>query len=109
MLDPNSVVREGEFDRMAKGMGLGQRIQNWQDKIISGSIITPEMAAEIGRVSKVYENDAAARLRSSAADYERTASTRGYDPTAVITNPAWRSAPGAGQGPPPGAVREKKR
>lgn len=102
-LDPGSVVREGEFNRMAQGMGLGQRIQNWQDKIISGSIITPQMAAEIGRVAALYEKDALGLLQQQAAQYQTIAQQRGFDPSAVITDPRFR--PAQEQGPPEGAVR----
>jgi hypothetical protein len=127
-LDPDSVVREGEYNRMAAGMGLAQRITNWQDKIMSGSVITPQMAQEIGRVANVYQNDAAARVRQNAAEYEKIAGSRQYDPGAVITNPTWRGSGGSAMpegavrpkgaptaapapaqaGPPPGAVRERK-
>lgn len=107
-LDPTSVVREGEFDRMAKGMGLGQRVQNWSDKILSGSIITPEMVNEIGRVAQIYEGDALRRIQEQSAEYERIAQQRQYDPNAIITNPAWRAQqPGGASGPPQGAVRVK--
>jgi two-component sensor histidine kinase len=101
-LDPTSVVREGEFNRMAQGMGLGQRVQNWQDKILSGSIITPQMVQEIGRVAQLYEQDAVAKLQQQAAEYQNIASQRGYDPSAVIADPRFRG--GGRQGPPPGAV-----
>lgn len=106
-LDPGSVVREGEFDRMAKGMGLGNMVANWQDKILQGSIITPAMVADIGRVAAMYEKDALQNLQQQAQQYEVTSRSRGYDPEAVVTDPRFRSQPAPAAGPPEGAVRVK--
>lgn len=102
-LDPGSVVREGEFNRMQQGMGWAQQVQNWQDKIMAGSIITPQMAAEIGRVSKLYQQDALENLRTQSKTYEGVAQRRGYDIGSIITNPTWRT-PQEAAGAPAGVT-----
>jgi hypothetical protein len=104
-LDPTSVVREGEFNRMAQGMGLGNRIQNWQDKVMRGSIITPDMVRDIANVASLYEKDALGKIQQQSAEYQSIAQQRGYNPGAVIADPRYRGAGPQGAGPPSGAVQ----
>lgn len=108
-LDPASVVREGEYNRMAQGMGLFQATQNLYDKIAAGSIITPQMAAQIGQVAKLYEQAASGKIQTHAQSYADVAAKRGLDVGSIITNPAWRatSAAAAPAGPPEGAVKPR--
>ena len=43
VLDPNSVVREGEFATAANAGGVGETIRNYYNKIIEGTLLTDKV------------------------------------------------------------------
>ncbi|UXY14758.1 hypothetical protein N8I74_15755 [Chitiniphilus purpureus] len=76
MLDPGSVVREGEFATAQNAAGIPDRIRNVYNKAISGERLNPGQRNEFVRsAGDVYSsrvgryNDLAERYRSYAADY----------------------------------------
>lgn len=63
MLDPGSVVREGEFATAQNAAGVPERIMNVYNRVARGERLTPNQRAEfIGQAGEVY---AAARKRES--------------------------------------------
>lgn len=98
-LDPGSVVREGEYDRVAKAQGMIERAQMLIPKLTTGAFITPRMQQEIREMSGLYERAAGGRIGVHAQDFADRASRRGLDPSGVIGADArfipQRAAPGA--------------
>jgi len=57
MLDPGSVVREGEFATAENTGGLDQKVVSIYNKLLSGERLTPEMRADfVGRATGIYGN-----------------------------------------------------
>ena len=55
MLDPGSVVREGEFATAQNAAGVPERIQNIYNKVISGERLSPSQRASFkGQAGKLY-------------------------------------------------------
>ena len=90
-LDPGSVVREGEFDRVVKAQGLEGRANNLKAYLLRGEPLNDEAIRQIGDLAGLYQRAAETRLRSTASQYSEVARTRGLDPAAVIVNPAYRA------------------
>jgi len=106
-LDPGSVVREGEFNRVIEAQGLNNRAMNLLAKITEGKPLGPQMIADIVTIADLYERAALAKGQKVGGEYSRIATERGLDPTAVVIDERFRPAPAAAAAPPPGAVRQK--
>lgn len=68
MLDPASVVREGEFATAQNAAGIDDRIQNTYNKILSGERLSKEQRASFrSQAEKLYktEEENAKKLRQS--------------------------------------------
>jgi hypothetical protein len=75
MLDPNSVVREGEFATAQNAAGIPQQIQNLYNRALQGNRLSFEQRQEMGRTAgRVYiplrdaYNEAANKYRGYAQD-----------------------------------------
>lgn len=101
-LDPGSVVREGEFDRVVRAQGLQGRASNLRDYILAGEPLSAESIAQINGLANLYQQAAQTKMRRIASDYVRIAEQRGFDPANVITDGSLRGsdaqAPGAASG-----------
>lgn len=95
-LDPGSVVREGEFDRVIKAQGLEGRAQNLINNILRGEPLNDAAIQQINGLAQLYQRAAEAKLMSTAGQYTELARARGLDPAGVIVNPAYRGATPAG-------------
>jgi len=98
-LDPGSVVREGEFDRVVKAQGLEGRARNLQAYLLRGEPLNDEAIKQISSLAALYQRAAEAKLMSVAQNYSQLARARGLDPTAVIVNPAYRGNGGSSDDP----------
>lgn len=100
-LDPGSVVREGEFDRVVKAQGLEGQAKNLSDRILKGQPLDANTIAQINGLAQLYQRAATQKIQTIANDYVDIANRRGLDIGSVISNPAFRSgspAAPAGQG-----------
>jgi hypothetical protein len=88
-LDPGSVVREGEFDRVVKQQGLLGRAQVLKDRITKGGFLTPETVGQINQLAKFYSDVANNKMRQVAGQYADVARKRSLDVGSVITNPSY--------------------
>jgi hypothetical protein len=84
ILDPNSVVREGEFDRVAKAQGVFQRAQLALTKLTSGETLSPALMKDIRNVAEFYSSAAQRRMDMIAGDYHERATRRGLDSRNVV-------------------------
>jgi hypothetical protein len=89
-LDPGSVVREGEFDRVIKAQGLEGRARNLINNIMKGEPLNDVAIQQINNLAQLYQRAAEAKLMATAQQYSQLAQTRGLDPAGVIVNPAYR-------------------
>ena len=89
-LDPTSVVREGEFDRVIKAQGLEARARNFIDRIAQGKPLDVSAINQIADLSKLYERAANSKIRQYANEYATIAENRKLDVGSVITNPNYR-------------------
>jgi len=90
-LDPGSVVREGEFDRVVKAQGLDGRARNLQNYILKGEPLNDEAIRQINSLAQLYQQAAERKLSTVAGQYSELARQRGLDPSAVIINPSYRT------------------
>jgi hypothetical protein len=89
-LDPTSVVREGEFNRVVEAQGLEARARNYIARIMEGKPLDVSAINQIADLAKLYERAADAKIRQYAGEYSTIAETRGLDVGTVITNPNYR-------------------
>lgn len=89
LLDPRSVVREGEFATAENSAGVPTRIRNWYNKILSGRRLGPDDGFQrddfVDRSNKIY---AAAKKQQDQriSEYQRLANAFGLDPNNVIVD-----------------------
>jgi hypothetical protein len=89
-LDPTSVVREGEFNRVVEAQGLEARARNYIARIMEGKPLDVSAINQIADLAKLYERAADAKIRQYAGEYATVAETRGLDVGSIITNPNYR-------------------
>jgi len=107
-LDPGSVVREGEFDRVVKAQGLEGRAANLKDYLLKGEPLNDSAIAQINGLAKLYSDAASSKIQRYANDYTAIAERRRLNPENVISDPRFRG--GAQQGAPSGySDAEKER
>lgn len=106
-LDPGSVVREGEFDRVAQAQGYVQRAQNLMNRIANGELMSDTLIQQIGQMADFYDQAARSQLQARGDAFWQKAERRGLDPSNVVVDPDYKPRSGAAAGPPEGAVRVK--
>jgi len=89
-LDPGSVVREGEFDRVVKAQGLIGQAQNLSDRILKGQPLDANTIAQINNLAKLYTQAATAKIQYHADNYSDIAGKRNLDVGSVISDPRFR-------------------
>lgn len=95
-LDPGSVVREGEFDRVVKAQGLEGRAANLKNYLLKGEPLNDTAIAQINSLAKLYSDAASAKVQKYANDYTQIAQRRKLNPENVISDPRFRGAGSAG-------------
>jgi len=95
-LDPGSVVREGEFDRVVKAQGLEGRARNLADRILKGEPLDANTINQINGLAQMYSQAATSKIQGIANNYADIVKRRNLDPGSVISDPRFRggSAPG---------------
>jgi hypothetical protein len=94
-LDPGSVVREGEFDRVVKAQGLEGRARNLADRILKGEPLDANTIKQINGLAQMYSQAATSKIQGIANNYADIATRRKLDLGSVISDPRFRggSAP----------------
>lgn len=98
-LDPGSVVREGEFDRVIKAQGLLGQAANLKDRILLGQPLDANTIRQINGLAQMYTQAANKKIQGIANNYSDIASKRNLDVSSVISDPRYR-----GGGAPAGAA-----
>lgn len=94
-LDPGSVVREGEFDRVVKAQGLEGQARNLADRLLRGMPLDLNTINQINGLAKLYSDAAEAKIRAHAKDYTDIAVRRKLNPENIISDPRFRNTPSA--------------
>ncbi len=90
-LDPGSVVREGEFDRVVKAQGLEGQARNLADRILKGQPLDANTIGQINGLAQLYYKASEDKMRKHASNYSEISKRRGYNPENVISDPRLRS------------------
>ena len=88
-LDPGSVVREGEFDRVIQSQGWDRRAGNLINRLREGKPLDTGSISEIKQLSEIYNKAAISKIQNYGRDFGEKARRRGYDPHSVVTDPSW--------------------
>lgn len=97
MLDPGSVVREGEFASAQNATGVPERIQNLYNKALNGEILNPTQRQDfIDTAGRLY-SQARQGAESVATRYGDLAKGQGLDVGRVVALPPTLSAPKVGR------------
>jgi hypothetical protein len=87
MLDPGSVVREGEFANAENAGGVSERWRTLYNSVLRGERLSPQQRAEfVGLAQNLYEQESA-RLQGLNEQYGGVARQYGIDPSRVIVQP----------------------
>lgn len=84
MLDPGSVVREGEFANAQNAAGVPDRIRNLYNKAIDGKRLNPEQRDDFFNTAKAIYQKQMAEQRKVDKRYEGLSKRAGIDPIDVI-------------------------
>jgi hypothetical protein len=95
MLDPTSVVREGEFKLFESGRGVLDTLGNFAERVQSGARLTPAQVRNMATVANGILQRQGALEATLGSRYHSLAKQRGYDPYEVVGafDPAAQSAP----------------
>lgn len=100
MLDPGSVVREGEFATAQNSGGVGEKIQSLYNGLLRGGKLSPNLRKEIlARAESIYGAETE-RFNARADEYRGLAQSYGFQPDRITQRrdvPA-RRQPNNGQG-----------
>jgi hypothetical protein len=103
MLDPTSVVREGEFANAQNAAGVPDQIANMYNKIVSGERLNPDQRKDFtAQAERIYRN-VESRAKKTEDRYRGLATDYGYEPGRIVSD---RGAPAVGGAEAPAADEE---
>ena len=106
MLDPGSVVREGEFATAQNAAGVPDRIRNFANKIVSGERLNDQQREEFLNTARSLAEVATRRVQSAQQQTRETAQRRGVDVRNIYTPIDAPGTPGAGSASDPLGLRK---
>lgn len=107
LLDPGSVVREGEFATAEQTAGLPQQIVGLYNKIINGERLTPAQRNQFVSAAEGLAADKEKRFTATRSQFENIARQAGSDPSRILLDEGGapqQQDPG-GNAPPAGAIQ----
>lgn len=87
MLDPGSVVREGEFATAQNSGGVSETVRNYYNAVISGERLSPELRAQFVKSAEQIYGETAANLSDTNTRFGGIATQWGVDPSRVTVTP----------------------
>jgi hypothetical protein len=84
MLDPGSVVREGEFATAQNAAGIPDQVRNMYNRALEGTRLNPNQRAQFRQQGKSYYDNAARDYQALEQQFIGAAQVYGYDPDRVI-------------------------
>lgn len=87
MLDPTSVVREGEFATAENAGGVGAQVQNLYNKILTGERLTPELRKQFLKAADNLYSEVSTNLSDVNKQFSTRAGAWNVDPTRFVLSP----------------------
>lgn len=84
MLDPESVVRESELGMALNAAGVWDRFTNIYNTVQHGGVLTPNQAAEFGRIADVVYQAANAQHQGRVEHFRGLAKSYNFNPDRVV-------------------------
>ena len=84
MLDPNSVVREGEFATAENSASVPDRIRNAYNKVIQGTRLNSDQRSQYSNAAKGIYESRSRRYKDLVSEYSDYARDAGLDPQEVF-------------------------
>ncbi|HTD74555.1 MAG TPA: hypothetical protein VK652_13585 [Steroidobacteraceae bacterium] len=84
MLDPTSVVREGEYATAEQTGGVPERVVNAYNKVIAGTRLTPSMREQFVTAGEALAGEKTERFGKLKGQYENIARKAGADPSRIM-------------------------
>jgi hypothetical protein len=92
-IEPTSVVREGEFDRIVSRQGFVQKAENIKNRLLTGAPLTADMVKQIGDMAALFDQAANSKIRGIASQYKTLAEKRELDITNIVLDPNYLAEP----------------
>jgi len=86
-IEPTSVVREGEFDRIVSRQGLVDRAKNLMQKINTGAPLSNQAIQQIGEMASLFDRAANDKVRRIANQYKGLAERGNLNVENIILEP----------------------
>ena len=103
MLDPGSVVREGEYATAQNAAGIPERIRNAYNKAVDGEFLDGKQRADMVATAQRLYKQARSAAEAEATRYRDLAKGYGLDPGRVVAMPGMIDMPQIGVAPPAAA------
>lgn len=106
MLDPGSVVREGEFANAQNAAGVPDQVRNLYNRALSGQRLNPKQRADFVAQAGSVHATRSRRYGELVQEYRGYAAGYGVNPDRIATVPAAPPAPKQTAAPKVGEVRK---
>jgi len=84
VLDPNSVVREGEFATAANAGGVGETIRNYYNKILEGTLLTDKVRRQFVSSARTQFQPYLQQQEARETEFTELSDAYSLDPTKVV-------------------------
>ena len=107
ILDPNSVVREGEMNLVIKAGSPAQRVQGFLNHLRGKGQLTPEMREQLTQMLNQAVSERQGQYEAAKESFTEIAASRGYKPDQIFVGQREVAAPSTTTaGIPPPAQRQ---
>ncbi len=84
MLDPTSVVREGEYATAENTSGVPEKIMNMYNKVLTGTRLTPAMRGQFVTAGEALAGEKTERFSKLKSQFEGIVRKSGADPSRIM-------------------------
>jgi len=84
VLDPNSVVREGEFATAANAGGVGETIRNYYNKLLEGTLLTDKVRRQFVSSARTQFQPYLQQQEAREIEFTELSDAYSLDPTKVV-------------------------
>lgn len=102
-IDPQSTVREGEYDTIINATSVPDRIKNYAQRLKTGQKLSEGQRQDLLNTARQNVMSLAPQVQTTVDNYRGFVSTLGKDPEKVIRNPFEGILPPVGSATPPAA------
>jgi hypothetical protein len=95
LLDPGSVVRESELGMAMSASGLGDRLANYAQNVISGNKLTPQQRTEFKALADALYSESVNQYNAKQSEYKQIADRNQLNAVDVVGSQAQLPKPPA--------------